>query len=113
FVRGEATEERQIGSLIERRAKVVQWQSVRDRGGPIRFRQWQALMVRYRHEGGAGKLPHYVGKAWHAEPTEHRKGQPVDMRVNQVKIFRAPGDRLQQHGAGGIWIGAFLSETQR
>jgi hypothetical protein len=68
---GEATEERQIGPLIERRAKVVRWQSVRDRGGPIRFRQWQALMVRNRHEAGAGKLPHYIGKARQVEPAMH------------------------------------------
>ena len=60
--RGEATEERQIGSSIERRAKVVRWQSVRDRGCPIRLRQWHALMVRYRYEAGVGKLPQHIGK---------------------------------------------------
>ncbi|MET4035811.1 hypothetical protein ABIB94_007512 [Bradyrhizobium sp. JR7.2] len=86
--------ERQIGSLIERGAKVVRWQSVLDRGDPIRLRQRQTLMVRYRHEAPAGKLPQHLGKArqvepamhggyeGHAEPTEQRKGQPVDVSVD-------------------------------
>src|SRR6201987_3829017 len=82
-------------------------------------------MVRYRHEAGAGKLPQDPGKAGkvesamhgghegHAEPTEQRKGQPVDVRVDHVEVSRALGDRLQQHGAGGIWIDALPPETQR
>jgi hypothetical protein len=75
-------------------------------------------------DAGAGKLPQHLGKArqvepamhggheGHAEPTEQRKGQPVDVRVDHVEVFRAPGDRLQQHGAGGVWIDALPSETQ-
>jgi hypothetical protein len=31
--------------------------------------------------------------------------KPVDVRVDHIEIFRAPGDRLQQNGAGGIRIG--------
>ena len=64
---------------------------------------WQEKLYAFMHGGHEG----------HAEPTEQRKGQPIDVRVNHVEIFRAPGDRLQQHGAGGIWIGALPSETQR
>lgn len=81
----------------------------------------QALMVRYRHEARAGKLPQHLGKTrqvepvmhgaheGHAEPTEQRKGQPVDMGVDHVEVFRALGNCLQQHGAGGIRIGALPS----
>jgi hypothetical protein len=97
---------------------------VLDRDGPIRFRQWQALMVRYRHEAGAGKLPQHLGEArqvepamhggqeGHVEPTKQRKRKPIDVRVDHVEFFRSLGDRLEQHGAGGIWISALLSETQ-
>src|ERR1700761_668820 len=96
-----------------------------DRRGPVRFRERPPLIVRNRHEGGSRKFSYNVIQSWqveppvhsgekrHAEATEERKWQPVDVSVNYVKIFRPLRDSLEQYGTGGVRIRPLSAQTER
>jgi hypothetical protein len=73
-------------------------------------------MLGNRHEAGLRKLPDDVRQPRqveptvhrrekrHAEPTEQREGQPVDVGVDHIEVARPFRNRFQQQGAGGIRV---------
>ena len=91
-----------------------------DRRDPVRFREWPALIVRNRNEGGSRKFSNNVAQSRqveppvhgsekrHAQATEERKRQPIDVSMDHVEIFRSLRDASSSRAQAAFGSVPFL-----